>query len=137
MSGSASLFVNQGFVPNTRGISNQSQPAGNVAKTLPFTATLSSATPITLDLQNSQFRGIIDQVQSVFVDNADNPSSLSITTTTGQRVVCPPNSQAWLPLLSSNPPLFVFASSGGVDVTVFLCNIPMPVDVWATAGASA
>lgn len=129
---SFSLLVNQGRTQNSRPISNQTSPFANQAKTLPFLVPLASAATAELDLTNPQTQGVIDQIQSVYIDNSDNTSEFSITTNNGQNVTCPASTQGWFPLLSANPPVFQFASLGAVDVPIFFCNVPMPLGTWLT-----
>lgn len=127
-----------GTVPNTIRVSNQSMPANNQAKTLPYKAQLASATSDTLDLNIAQTTGTIDQVQAIFVDNSANLSSVSVNFSySNMTVTIPPQSQGWVPVLSSNPPVVTFTSSGGVIVPVFLCNVPMPASVWPCNNAGA
>lgn len=128
---SFSLGVNQGQPARAFGVSNQAQPAANIGKTLPYTAKLASATTDQLDLTNAQALGTIDQIQTVYIDNSGNASPISLTLNSGQTITCPANSQGYFPLFSVNPPVIDFASNGGVNVTVFFGNMPMPVGNWS------
>lgn len=132
---SFSLLTNQGMPPRSIGVSNQSTPASSQAKTLPYLARLAGSSSDTLDLTNQQAQGVIDQIQSVYVDNSGNGAALSITSTTGQVIICPAESQGWFPVLSSNPPVFQFASGGGTDVPLFFTNVPMPVGTWSATAS--
>lgn len=138
MSGSA-LGVHQQIAPRSVGVSNQQQPAGNVFKAVPYTVPFltNSVTSYTLDLTNAQALGVIDQLQTAYIDNADNTEPLTITLNTGMRIVCPAFTQGWFPLFSSNPPILIFSSSGNIDVTVYLGNMPMPADQWSALASQA
>lgn len=94
-----------------------------------FTAIQTVEVDLTYALQNQKQ---IQYVQTVYVDNLDNtapiifehPGSL-------QRIAIPAGYQAYLPILSPNPPKFVFQSAGAVVVRVFFLNIPIPPSMWA------
>ena len=93
-----------GTIPNTIRVSNQAMPANNQVKALPYKAQLVSTTVDTLDLNIAQTTGSIDQVQAIFVDNSANLSLVSVSFSyTNMKVVIPPESQGWVPVLSSNP----------------------------------
>lgn len=84
------------------------------------------------DFQNILSAGQMGMVQSAFVDNADNPQSLTIQIDgAGMRLVIPPFSQGTFPLIckqgNSN---FSVATSGAVAIEIFLQNIPQPFAVW-------
>lgn len=124
---SASVGAPPAFV-----VFNQSVPKDCQAKALRYQAQLASVQSDTLDTTSLVQYGVIDFFQSIYVDNFNNGSAIEIDCNiTGQRVIVPANSQAWLPLLAPNPAVFTFQSTGAVDVTVFLCNMAMPAIVYA------
>jgi hypothetical protein len=78
--------------------------------------------------------GIVTSIQSVYIDNSQNLNSVSITVqTTGQVIICPPQSQGIFPLLFSGAAGFTIQSSlGGVSAggtpnqvtRLYLFNVP-------------
>jgi hypothetical protein len=110
-------------------VSNQSIPKqGSVVKTFPFSAQFTgSVVSIDLDLTNAVAKGIIDNIQCVYVDNLANPAPISISSTiTHASISIPAYTQAWAPILVANPPQFTFASTGATTVNIFFMNVPMP-----------
>lgn len=116
-------------------VSNQAMPETAVIKTMPILAVLSGATEYVVDAQQALVQKKIDRIQSVFIDNADNPETVTLLCNiTNMRVVIPPNSQAWMPILVTENPVFTFRSTGNIDVPFFFCNVPMPAHVWSVSG---
>ena len=114
-------------------VSNQQMPPGCQGRTITYVSQLSGTQTDTLDLTQAVLQKTIDQIQSVFVDNSLNGSSVSIQCrASNHKVVIPKNSQAWMPILVvQGSEFFDIASSGGVVVPLFFCNVPMPAAVWA------
>jgi hypothetical protein len=80
----------------------------------------------------------IRSVQTIFVDNSENAVQIVVTCgVTLQRVVIPPNSQAYIPLLQPNPPVLQFEASAAVPLTVQILNFFLPPCVWGTNGSPA
>jgi hypothetical protein len=82
-------------------------------------------------IQNGQ----IDMVQSLFVDNINNPERLIIEVgTTGQRIVIPAYSQAYVPVLTNNyarmEAYLEAVPAGTVTVNIFGLNFPVYAHVW-------
>jgi hypothetical protein len=117
----------------TKRIVNQLMPKGNIAKTLPYVAQTVSGGPDLLDLTYAITNNIIDQIQSVFIDNSKGSATFVLTIqSTGMQVKCPPASQGWFPLFVSHPNGGEFSFTGANHTTpVFFANIPMPVGVWS------
>lgn len=85
-------------------------------------------TSIDIDLYREETAGIINVIQSVWVDNSNNDFPLTLTFQgTGQRLVIPATAQGLWPVIAPEKPSFNSASSGGVDVTIILLNVPMPM----------
>lgn len=102
------------------------------------------ASPQTGDFQNILSAGQMGLVQSAFVDNADNPQSLTIQLDgAGMRLVIPPFSQGTFPLICKQGNTnFSVTTTGTVAIEIFLQNIPQPFAVWGigaipSGGASA
>lgn len=125
MSGSSQL--------TTAKTSNQMMPAANAIKVLPYRARLDlGPSTVELDLTNAQTSGVIDQIQSIYIDNSGNLQPVTVgCSLTNQTVTCPPQSQGFFPLLIAMPPKITFTSTGAVIVPVWLINVPMPVGAWS------
>ena len=113
-----------------RTVSNQFMPT--IAQALSVPLTLIAGTPQQVDLTPQQSSGRISAIQSVYVDNSANSGTFTLTTSTGQNIVCPPQSQGMFPCLVTSSPVFTAAGSGTVSV-IFL-NVPMPAAVWSING---
>lgn len=116
------------------GMNNVLIPKGGpacVAAKLNFTNT----PEIIIDGEQIVSRGQIEYLQGVFIDNADNANALTLTMgTTGQRIVCPPNSQGYFAILMPNPPkIKAETTQGGSQIfNVHFYNVPIQSLVWAT-----
>lgn len=105
------------------------------------------AASITLDFTNTQNIAIdfsqqvalnqISMVQGIYVDNSNNSQALTVLVNgSNQRIVAPGGQQGFFPVLAPNPPKFVFSTSGGVIVNVFLLNYPVSPLAWETVASS-
>lgn len=112
--------ANNGFVP-CKG------PAA-----IPILIDFSLGSTFSVDLSTVQSQGFIECVQTVFADNSANPFSLKISTTSdvSQTITIPPNSQAYLPILQTNPPKLSFTSNYTGKVQVELLNMYIAPAVW-------
>ena len=114
------------------GVANQSLPP--LAKCLPYVVPFdtNSSTVELLDLTNIQATGNIDQIQAVFIDNSANTVSFTLRTNVLlQNIVIPPQSQAFVPVLSLKPTVLTFTAGGSsANVPIFLINVPMPLAIW-------
>lgn len=92
----------------------------------------SATTQYSLDLQNIQQRNFFSMLQSLFVDNSLNPSSLTINfPNTGQNLIFEAGEQAYIGVLCQNPAKLVFTSAGNVaGIVVYLLNYPVTNEVW-------
>lgn len=101
------------------------------SRAVPINLDFTSNVTYSLDLQNFIARNLISMVQAIFVDNSANASQLQIKMpNSGQMLVVPPNSQAYLAMLAPNPASFSFVSMGGVLVPILLLNFPVTNCVW-------
>lgn len=90
------------------------------------------------DFSTFQFMGEVCKIQTLFVDNSANASSLTITTNTlQQQLFIPPNSQGFIPLLSTQPLKLSFASTGPANVTVYALNYSVPPAMWGISAAGS
>ena len=85
-----------------------------------------------IDFTTQQISNQFSMCQTVYVDNSDNSAAFSLTCgVTGQRLIWPPNSMGYLPVLQPNPPVFVASTTvAAVIVTVQFMNFYMPPIVW-------
>lgn len=109
-------------------VSNQQMPPGCEAKCISYVAQLASAGSDSLNLSQQIVQGLIDQIQSVFIDNSGNAQAIALNMQgTNQTVTIPGHSQGWVPILVvREAAVFTFTSSGAVNVPFFFVNVPMP-----------
>jgi hypothetical protein len=70
-------------------------------------------------------------LQTVYVDNSNNPQPVIITCSgTGQVITAPAMSQGYYSLLQPTPPQLNVASAGAVKVTLQFLNFYIPPTVW-------
>jgi hypothetical protein len=79
----------------------------------------------------------ISNVQSFFVDNSQNAAELTITVVgTNQRIILPPSSQAYLPVLMGQAQFNVSTTlATGLIVPIHCLNIPVVSCVWLVASS--
>lgn len=108
-------------------------------RTLAVGLDFTQASQYSLDLQNLQQRNFFSMLQGLFVDNSQNPASLTINfPNTGQNLIFEAGTQAYITTLCQNPAKLVFISSGDVSaVVVYLLNYPVTNDVWNANAALA
>lgn len=120
---------------NRFGISNVIIPKGGPA-TIPALLDFTNTGEILIDGEIVISTGKIEYLQGVFIDNADNPDALSMTLdTTGQRVICPANSQGYFSILATNPPRITAETpqGGTKKIRVLFYNVPIQSGVWAVS----
>lgn len=104
-------------------------------KAIPITFDFSAANAYGADFTIAQQTGVISVIQCLYVDNSNNPDELVISNQAlGQAIKIPAYTQGYYPVLSPNSPKFTLASAGGVPVTVFFINVPLPAISWSTSG---
>lgn len=114
------------------GISNGLAPAQG-PKGLSLNLDFSAAVTIRGDFLLEETQGIIQGIQSVFVDNSQNASAVTITFgVTQQRLVIPANSQLTAPVFAVDQLSFTATSVGAVIVPVTFLNVPMPFASWGS-----
>lgn len=97
---------------------------------LDFTATPAE---ISGDFTIEESTGVVSFVQSVFIDNADNTSPLTlIIDVTGQRIVVPANRQGYFPVFATESFKWTARTAGVFRVGITFANVPMPTAIWAT-----
>lgn len=91
-----------------------------------------------VNLQQLQQNNNISEVQSFFVDNSQNANQLTINVVgTNQRIILPPQSQAYLPVLMGQIQFTVSTTPAtGLIVPIHCLNIPVVSCVWETVESS-
>lgn len=118
------------------GVYNAMVPAEG-PKGLPVRIDLTVAQTATVDLSQQQALGQLSYIQTMYVDNLDNPQEISFTMNlTRQRLTVPAGVQVYVPILLPNPPVIQVASTGGVAVDVHFLNVPMPMGILGATGAT-
>jgi hypothetical protein len=87
-----------------------------------------------VNLQQLQQNNSISEVQSFFVDNSQNANQLTISVVgTNQKIILPPNSQAYLPVLMGQIQFTVSTTlANNLIITIHCLNIPVVSCVWST-----
>lgn len=98
-------------------------------KAVPITLDFNTETSYEFDLVDEVARDVIKFVQSVWVDNFDNPNALILSfSQTGQRLVVPAGAQGTWPVIAPLGLRCIATTSAGVGVIckLILLNVPMP-----------
>lgn len=105
-------------------------------RAIPITVDHTSDDDVNIDLSALVRDGVVDYVSGAFIDNSENAAELILEVDggTGQQVKVPANSQAYLPVLSVNPPKFISrtTATGGLYIPIIFYNVPMLPYVWST-----
>lgn len=114
---------------------NLTQPAaGSVAIDVLLDFTIGPV--LNLDITAEFLDGVIDFVQSVYIDNADNASPLDLVfhgAPVDYRIRVKANTQGWYPIAwPKGPGRFVASSAGVLKVNIIVANYAMPYLSWAT-----
>jgi len=97
--------------------------------TLAFDFSVQATYPI--DLLLAQDTGLIDGIQTVYIDNGLNGSAVTLTVTqTQQAITAPPNSQGYYPIFMPDPPLATITSAGNVIVKCIFLNVKLEHGIW-------
>jgi hypothetical protein len=128
----SSNIINPGSVQWQTVLDLAVDPKGSLA--LPLTLNWSVAAQYTIELGNYIAQNKIGLVQAVFVDNRAGTTPMTINSQGSQQTLqIPAGKQAYLMLLSPNPPYLQFASADGVNTSyVWLLNFPVSNHVWDT-----
>lgn len=104
-----------------------------------------SVNQYTADLTQQQELGFVGAVQSLYIDNSQNASALTVyIQTTGQRIVAPPHTIGYYPCYVNNPPVFLVTSTAGDPfppatspiVTILFLNFPQAPWIWDVEGSA-
>jgi hypothetical protein len=121
--------------PTSNGLAPQQGP-----KALPVALNFTVNSRIEFDFVLAEESNTISFVQSVFVDNSDNPNPLTINVAqTGQRIVIPGYAQGFWPVIACEKPQFVVTTMPGVTAigTLIFMNVPMPLTQWGPVSTTA
>ena len=107
-------------------------PCGN-RLTIPFLMNWTATDEFTIDFSAAINLKTIDSIQSFFVDNFNNSNDLQILVGgTNQLLVVPAASQAYLPVIAREYPVFTFTSAQLANqlTRILANNFPTPTHVW-------
>jgi hypothetical protein len=119
-------------MPNpTFGVANVIIPQGG-PKCIPYNLNFNGVSQATIDPSQALNMGMIEFIQTLFIDNFDNPNELTVTIQpTGQRLKIGAGKQGYFSVLAPNNPTFAFATTAGAFfVNVQLINVPIQPAVW-------
>lgn len=106
-------------------------------KVFPFNLDFNAANAYNIDLTQAFNQKQFTTLQTVYIDNALNPSSLEIIcSTTGQQIIAPPFSQGFYIMLQPSPPKFSVQTSGVLVLEIILLNFYIPPAVWIVGTSS-
>lgn len=102
------------------------------AQALPFNLDFTLGTNLAGDLRNAVDSGELDFIQSIYIDNADNSSSVTVKFPgSRQRIVAQPFSEGYYACTPAvGDTQFTAQSNGGISVPVIFYNCPMPYVTW-------
>lgn len=95
-----------------------------------------SANPgYTIDLTDLFNKKYVSQLPMLFIDNSANTSSVTVTVQdTGQKIICPPQSQGNFAIYQGVNMRYTAQSSGSVVVPMEFLNFPVAPSVWSING---
>ncbi len=107
-------------------------------KTIPCILNFTGVDAHTVDLSQFVDQGRIEYVQTVFIDNSENPNPITlITELTNQRIICPAGAQGYFSVLQPNNPVFDFETTAGAfNVPLQFMNVPVQPCVWGNSNGS-
>ena len=113
-------------------IANGIAPDTDGPRAVSYLVPVPAAGEILVDLTSAQMRDVISGVQTIFVDNSAFATALTIICGIGrQRLVIPPNAQAYLPILLGDTGQLSFSRVGAAgDTRVQFLNVQVPSIVW-------
>jgi hypothetical protein len=104
-------------------------------RAIPLALDFTQTIQYSLNLQNITQRNFITMIQSAWIDNSANGSTMTLSfPNTQQRMIFPAGFQGYVSLLCPNPPQMYFASAGDCIVYVELLNYPVSNTSWNVNG---
>lgn len=117
---------NLGVYPMQNGLTPCEAPKA-IPANLNFASNASYLMDLTPLFNNKQFTTL----QTIYVDNTLNTSTLTVTINgTNQTILIPAGRGGYFPVLATTPPKVTFASAGAFTVFVALLNFYLPGQVW-------
>lgn len=128
-----SQSIQAGYMPNNV---NTGNAACEGRKSITTIIDFSIAPNFTLDLtQIQQMQVWIKSVQCLYIDNSANSDPVTIIMgVTNQKIIFPPMSQGYIPILQPNPPVLQFSCPNPVPVTIQVLNFFLPPYIWGPNG---
>lgn len=119
-------------------ISLGNKQGGVTANATSLEINLTTENPFEIDTTSAYGSNQIDQVQTIFVDNSQNPYSLEINLLQmgSSSIILPPNCQAYVPILVSNPARFSIGSTYTGIIPIILLSLAVPAQIWFPEGAT-
>lgn len=107
-------------------VNNMSLPPEG-PRCIPFNLDMAAATEQVADLTTAAQSNYISYISGVWADNLDNAQDvIMLVSGTNQRIEIPASSQVFVPILSTNPPIFTFTQNAvGGTLRVFFVNFPV------------
>lgn len=116
---------------------NQQMPPEGRVKSLPVYMDMTLNVAVSINMEVTASRGVIDFIQSVYIDNSENAGVFTLQIVAGQKITVPPRHQGYFPIMVPNPPNFTALSTATAKVSLFFLNVPMPLGMWNTEAASS
>lgn len=114
---------------------NGRAPSG-VPKVIPLRFDISAVANYYIDLSVDEAFQNIEFIQSVFIDNAENPAAVTLTfEISGQRIIAPPLSQGYYTVFAPEQTKFTLSTTihATAQPRVLLLNIPVACCIWKVA----
>ncbi len=114
-------------------VSNQQPPGGCSSRIIRYSPATQATGSARIDLTQAVQAGVIDQIQSAFIDAGNCTSPVIVTSeSTGYRVTMAAGMQGWVPVLATNAPRFTVACADTVNAPeLAFGNMPMPIGAWS------
>lgn len=103
---------------------------------MPLTVDFTNANPFVVNLQNELMRNQMPFVQAIYLDNSNNPNSLSVQVSgTNQVITIAGGAQLMTAILCTvDNPTFVFSTIGNTQkVPIQLMSFPVPAEYWPSS----
>ncbi len=128
----ASISVNVSSLPFVN-VTNRLVPCeGPIIMPVALDFSLAGAVSYVINIQNVTDLGRMSMIQAVFLDNRNSAAPLTVfNPITQQLVSVGAGRQAYHNVLCPNPGTLIFASTGGVKITVQLMNFPVADFDWS------
>lgn len=119
------------IIANHFGINNMVLPKGG-PKVIPYTLDFTTLTQIQVDTTQMIQSGLIEYIQTLYIDNKDNTGVLTLNIELlNQRIVIPAGRQGYWNVLAPNPPVFDFSVPAAFGkVYLQLINVPVQPANW-------